>query len=175
MNKKPSDRIIYRAVELWCRKLKEPVFDNGDNSHTGLLTNILADNIIQCDKSKIDDLDERINKFKEILTKKLIALRDDDSGLFPKWLDVDYHPCKILTDSANIANIPLSLFSCKSTVNIEHDKIRASFGYAAPYVYHYPLPDGKWLITTITANNEEMQRIFENVMSDNVLGLEVEE
>ncbi len=39
---KVSDIIIERAVELWCRALRKPKFDNGDNSDAGFFTTGLA-------------------------------------------------------------------------------------------------------------------------------------
>jgi hypothetical protein len=170
--KEIPNEIITRAVELWCRSLLTPVFDNGDNTSTGAIGYTIATMNIQNDKSKIDDIEERVEKFREILTKDLLALRDGE-GHFPRWLDVDYGPCEVIAKAADKAGIPHSQFSCKSSVSMSPEKVSASFGYGGEHVNHYLLVDGRWLVTTLYGGSD-MDKIFDNVLNGNTLGLEVE-
>jgi len=55
---------------------------------------------------------------------------------------------------------------------VEFDAV--SFGYGAPLTNYYPLPDGRWLLTSITANDAEMVKVISSVMGGNPLGLSVE-
>ena len=50
MSTKVNDLIIERAVDLWCRKLHSPVFDNGDDSAHGFMTSAFASMVIENDK-----------------------------------------------------------------------------------------------------------------------------
>lgn len=172
MREKISDLIISKAVDIWCKKLFVPIFDNGDNSVHGGMTNMLATMNIQNDKAGIDDMPARVEMFRGILTAELHRLRD--SPYFPYWLDVDYGPCKVLRDAADKAGIPQSQFSCKSSVVMRPGRLSVRFGYGAPNTNYYPLPDGKWLLTSINADDAEMQKVIDSVMDGNHLGLAVE-
>lgn len=176
MREKVSDLIICKAVDIWCKKLFVPVFDNGDNSNHGFMTHMLATMNIQNDKAGVDDMSALVEKFRIILTAELFRLRDNplDKEYFPPWLDVDYNPCYVLGDAADKAGIPQSQFSCKSSVSMRTNSLSAKFGYGAPNTNYYPLPDGRWLLTSITADDTEMQKIVNSVMGGNPMGLVVE-
>jgi hypothetical protein len=175
-----TNKIIMRAVELWCRKLLNPKFDNGDDSDTGCMTHMLATINIQNDKNRIPDLSASIEKFRTVLTEKLIQLRDNpaEGEYFNTYLDVDYRPCLILAEAADIAGIPHSMFSCKSSVSMDRyfpeatGRVSTSFGYGAPHIYHYPLPDGRWLMTSL--NGEDINLVINDVMVNNNLGLPID-
>jgi len=173
---KPNNRVIKRAVELWCRKLRTPVFDNGDQSETGGVTMCLATINIQNDKSKIKDIEESIETFRTVLTGILIQVRDIplEGERFPMWLDVDYHPCKELAYAADKAGIPHSQFSCKSSVSMRENFLSTSFGYGREDINHYPLGDDKWLMTTLCGSDAEIQKIKNDAMDDNLLEWEIE-
>jgi hypothetical protein len=176
MREKISDLIVDKAVDIWCKKLFVPVFDNGDNSAHGGMSHMIATMNIQNDKAGIDDISARVEKFRGIITAELMRLRDSpaDKEYFPSWLDVDYGPCAVLGDAANKAGIPQSQFSCKSSVSMRANSLSAKFGYGAPGTNYYPLPDGRWLLTSITADDAEMGKIIDSVMGGNPLGLAVE-
>ena len=78
MRDKISDTSINRAVDLWCKKLKIPAFDNGDDSDSGGMAFALATLSIQKDKNSIHNMDERIEVFRKVLTDSLIKIRDSD-------------------------------------------------------------------------------------------------
>lgn len=161
------DIIIDRAVELWCRALRRPVFDNGDNSLNGLFTAGLGGMLQDQAIAKVDDYDAAIERFREILSAKLKFLRDHNGEpdgtegkygpncyYFRRTLGTDYHPEPILADAATEAGVPHRAFSVKSTVHFFGDNyVSASFGYGAPDQYHYPLSDGSWLICQLTGND----------------------
>jgi len=170
MNKTP-DYIIDRAVELWCRKLHNPVFDNGDNSEQGFFGMALATMVIHGDKDKMPDAIAQIEKFRESLAATLKHNRDNDE-YFPRWLDVDYGPCKLLGDAADEAGIPCSQFSCKSVVSMSDDHVSTSFGYGAESIHHYLLSDGSWLITSLSGS--EIDKIKKSVLNGNPMDLSVE-
>lgn len=165
MREKVSSAIIDKAVDLWCKKLMDPVFDNGDKSDHGFLSMALATINIETAKTKIQNMAERIEVFKTALRDELLRVRDNpkDGEYFSPWLDVDYHPCQLLADAAEKAGIPKSQFSCKSSVAMFSDCVQVSFGYAATHIYYYPLPDGRWLITSL--RGKDITKIIDSVIS----------
>ena len=80
MKEEISNQIISRAVDLWCKKLFNPVFDNGDESEAGAIGGILATVNIQNAKNKIDDLRARVEVFRKTLTESLIKTRGKPSS-----------------------------------------------------------------------------------------------
>lgn len=149
------DTIIERAVELWCRMLSKPIFDNGDNSETGLMATAMIGQL-QGD-SPIPA--SAIENFRALLIKELRYRRDHDgeaSGdadgstiYFRTGLSCDYNPDEILSRIAVAAGVPHTAFSWKTTVWMEEDCVSVSQGYAAENIYHYPLDDGRWLICAL--------------------------
>src|ERR1700722_18978983 len=126
------DRIIERAVELWCRALRRPEFDNGDESPRGDLASLMAG--LKAEKDTPNDVDARIEMFRVELTRRLKSFRDrdrkkDEGGNmvhFPGYLATDYGPGQILADAANAVALPLSLFPWKSTVYLSEDGVEVS-------------------------------------------------
>jgi len=173
---KINDKLIGRAVELWARKLHTPVFDNGDKSAAGFMGGALATINIQSGMSKIPDIEKAIGIFKNELIAKLKQLRDNpgEGEWFSYFLDTDYGPCKLLADAADKAGIPFSQFSCKSSVSMHRSSVSVSFGYGAERVYHYPLNNGDWLITTVIGSDADMEKIKNDALGDNALNWTVE-
>lgn len=169
MNQEISDKIIDRAVEIWCRSLHNPKFDNGDKSFNGFMGQSLAQMNIDADKSKIDGMEQRIESFR---TELAAAIKSELKERSYVWLDVDYSPCKILADAAEKAGIPHSLFSVKSGVTLNPGHAAASFGYGAEHQNHYPLADGGWLITTLSGS--DIAKVIEQVEAGNSMGFTVE-
>ncbi|MGN7710802.1 hypothetical protein [Agrobacterium radiobacter] len=183
---KVSDIIIERAVELWCRALRKPRFDNGDNSDAGFFTAGLA--YMNADTAAgTSELDQAIERFREALVNNMKFARDhegDPTGklgqygpetyYFDKCLSTDYGPDKSLREAADQAGIPHKLFSWKSSVNVyDPAAVCASFGYAAPAIYHYPLSGGRWLITKL--RGEDMPLIIKAVEEGRLPELHVEQ
>lgn len=180
------DIIIERAVELWCRALRKPKFDNGDNSDAGFFTTGLA--YINADTAAGEtELDKAIERFREALVTDMKFARDHDGEptgkqgqygpetyYFDRCLSTDYGPDKRLREAADQAGIPHKLFSWKSSVNVyDPAAVCASFGYAAPAIYHYPLSGGRWLITKL--RGEDMPLIIKAVEEGRLPEMHVEE
>jgi hypothetical protein len=173
---KISDRIINKAVDLWCKKLVAPSFDNGDKSERGFMAAGLTGMVVEKETEGIHDMADRIEKFRAAVTDELIRLRDNPGKdeCFSFGLDTDYHPCRILAEAAEKAGIPESLFSWKSSVSMREDYVSTSFGYVAPYIRYYPLSDGRWLVIDLTGYND-MQKVIDSVVNgDNPLGLTIQ-
>lgn len=172
-----SDRLIERAVELWCRKLRDPIFDNGDPTGAGGMTAVIGAVIIQNDKSNLGDIEKSIAVFREFLTTELKRLRDNPGKgeYFRNWLDVDYGPCGVLAKAADKAGIPYSQFSIKSCVGVFSNRVAVSWGYGACEIKHYPLADNRWLLTTLSGSEEDMQKIKTDAMGANLFNWEIED
>lgn len=168
---KATDRIIDKAVDIWCKKLYSPEFDNGDNSVSGVMCHSFALMNMEANKKSVSNMDDQVSTFRKHLSSKLKQQRDDDE-YFAAWLDVDYYPCAILSEAAEAAKIPPSLFSIKSHVSIKCNHVAASFGYGAMTENHYPLPDGKWLVTDLSGN-DDLALVINHVIHGNQIGLKV--
>lgn len=171
MKDKIPNIMISRAVELWCRKLFAPKFDNGDDSEAGFIGGMLATINLHKTKDAETNLSDKVEVFRTSLTKALIELRGSEEYFYP-WLNVDYYPCELLSNAAKEAEIPERLFSCKSSVKISDDYVTESFGYGAETFFHYQLSDGKWLITSLSGS--DIDKIKNQIMNGNDLGLTVE-
>ncbi|MBD8689345.1 MULTISPECIES: hypothetical protein [unclassified Rhizobium] len=181
------DILIERAVELWCRALRNPRFENGDNSEGGFFTAGFAAMNSDAAAAKVTEFDDAVERFRGILVAKLKYARDHDGEptgeqgqygpktyYFDGCLRTDYHPEKDLSEAATEAGIPHKLFSWKSSVNLyDPGSVCASFGYGAPAVYHYPLSGNRWLICKL--RGEDMALIIKAVEEGRLPELYVEE
>lgn len=161
-----KEEIIKRAVDLWCKKLKAPTYDNGDKSLQGVLGQGLAAININHAMKGVDDLDAQIEKFRIALTESITNEASKDEYFYGE-LSVDYHPCRLLAEAGKIAGIPDRLFSIKSRAMIEDNYVSTSFGYGVANQNHYPLPDGRWLITTLKGSADDMSKILTHAMTGN--------
>jgi hypothetical protein len=162
--------MIERAVELWCRELKKPKFDNGDDSPDGLIASALFSIVRKKHTSNINNMDERIELFRTILTSKLFELRSKNE--YFQRLSVDYGPETLLRDASEKAGIPVSQFSMKSSIYIEHKRICSRFGYSGDTLNHYPLSNERWLVTTLMGT--DIDKVIDSVDNGNPLGLSIE-
>lgn len=170
----PSDQIIERAVELWCRALRRPRFDNGDTSDSGGMTMMLATVLEGQQRDKVSDIDAAIDKFRTILSDAIKASRETD-GRIPyefNYLGCDYGPDRALDLAATQAGVPRASFSWKSSVSIHEDCVVAQFGYRATPWRHYPLKDGRWLIADLSGG--DMPKIIAAVEAGTLTDLTVE-
>lgn len=124
------------------------------------------------DRSGVDDYNLSIELFRNILSTRLKGQRDMGAYI-DRHLGTDYGPDKPLSEAAEAAGLPVSAFSWKSSVSFyADDYVSASFGYGAPHMNHYPMPDGRWLITTLSGG--EMPTIIKAVMDGRLPELTVE-
>jgi hypothetical protein len=137
-----NERIIDKAVEIWKGLLKNPKFDNGDNTPTGGMASIMAKMI----PGNADD--ENLEAFGKYLKESLMEEK------YGGYLSVDYGPCEKLNSAAEKAGLKVQ-FPWKTNMNIWSDWLYLSYGYGAESVYYYPLPDGKWLVTKLSGSDIE--------------------
>lgn len=166
------DKLINKAVDIWCEALKQPKFDNGDGSITGAMTHLVANDLIAKTNESEPELDKKILLFKEYLTAYLIEKSKKEGSYFWESLSCDYGPDKNLQFAADKACIPHVLFSAKSSVDINETFLEVKFGYGVKNTNYYPLPDGRWLKTTL--RGDDMEKVINSVINGNPLGLEVE-
>lgn len=151
---RPSDLLVKRAVELWKRMLRSPKFDNGDPSPVGGMASMMAMMI------PTNTTEELLDKFGEELEKNILTPSEHSRDYYPNTsLHVDYGPDKAIGDAAEAAGLQCQ-FPWKTNMWIGDGCVSVSAGYAAANVYHYPLSDGKWLVTSLSGSEIEKIKKF---------------
>jgi len=119
-----------KAARWWADTIKNGAkLDNGDKSDTGFTTHMLA-TIAQAE-NKITE--EQALLFEEALVEALLDKKD----ILPcRILGCDYHPDRILAESAEKAGINpgMTTFPWKTNMWIKDGEIEVSEGYGAPPV-----------------------------------------
>lgn len=181
------DYIIERAANIWSKALFFPIYDNGDKRKEGEFVEALQ--VINATNAvfKTSDLGKKIYRFNACLISRLtfsqhhqgkdrpaeVIEKEKALGrqyvpekyMFEKYLTVDYHPCRILSEVAEEVGIPFSLFSIKSEVYIGDYYVRSRFGYTAETHYHYKLPSqDKWLVINSLLSEKDLDVALEVVM-----------
>ena len=131
--------LVESAVNYWSGFLKNPMgfeMDNGEPSQYALL-NILA-------KSGAKSFpEEGIEKFEDILRNYIKnALELEGSGRV--YLDVDYHPCRVLSSCLDQAfgergYNSLTVFPCKTSMQVNNETVKVSQGYMAETKILFPI------------------------------------
>ena len=131
--------LVESAVNYWSGFLKNPmgfVIDNGEPSQYALL-NILV-------KSGAKSFpEEGIEKFEDILRNYIKnALELEGSGRV--YLDVDYHPCRVLSSCLDQAfgergYNSLTVFPCKTSMWVNDETVEVSQGYRAETKILFPI------------------------------------
>jgi len=157
----PNEKIIDHAVALWKKALHLPVYDAG---YGGMG---LAMAMLQLSKGPNNSTDEVLEKFGVELKKLLMVgkpIPDSDGKVeYIDYLRVDYDPCKTLSKAAQIAGLETA-FPVKTTMYIYNDHVKFSIGYGQPGEIHYPLKDGRWLVTSLQGDD---MSIILNHLNDN--------
>lgn len=123
------EEAILKTVMWWSDKSFRTLLNqnNGDNSSQGGMTFLLMNMVAS--KSQESVTDEKIKSFEEHLAKSLTEYRKQ----YPTsqiWLDVDYHPCQMLSEAAEKAGIESHCFPCKSSTRLTADnKVFAKYQY----------------------------------------------
>ena len=99
--------------------------DNGDITFGSIYAGMLAD------MSTEEADDEKVNRFIDFLAESIVE-RNKESGR-EVTLDCDYHPCTMLLDCAEKAEINKNNFPWKTSMRISPDKIVVSNGYGQPW------------------------------------------
>lgn len=181
------DILIERAVELWRRAIVEGDWDNGD-----VMSNALV--AVTRDHFRGADTAEKAGKWARLLVDKLKWLRDREGEPIPEadrvelyrgYTPVTYHFDRVLAvdynvggpmlECANAVGLHEQTFPCKSGVQMYFaDRVCSSFGYRGQHHYHYPLPDGRWLITDLMGERD-MPKIIDAIMAGTLHGFEIED
>lgn len=140
--------------------LRNPKYDNGDNSFAGMVTQTLAHMVREAKPTPMDAIDRFGVELKKILMAPLEweakSYRQGEpttkyTTLFD-YMSVDYGPDIPLSEAAKRAGLEME-FPWKTSMSLREDSVCLSYGYGAPYVYHYPLSGDRWLVTTLSGND----------------------
>ena len=116
---------IEKAVSWWGEVLKNPKYDNGDDSEAGIVNSALAYNW------RTEPSNKDIKKFKSNLTK---ILEEDRCSLHSFALTCDYHPCKDLLEATKGTRLNEGNFPWKTEMIFrEGGKVLVSYGYGSPW------------------------------------------
>ncbi len=123
-----TDGQIQAAVNWWADKVARPKMDNGDDSPAGGIGMMLGMLLVKPVASEQQEV------FKAALSKKL-----KENGT--PWLSVDYGPDRLLGEAMEEAGISLHNAPWKTSMSFYDGKVTVSYGYGAPSVQIYPLPE----------------------------------
>ncbi len=164
--------LVDRAVELWKRALAAPVYNNlapGEDHMPSMLTNMMLT------VAPKDNTPEKLKAFGEALKARIESPTTSHDGTFTYYEDymgVDYHPSRLLKDAAEDVGLNMP-FPIKTGLNIDDDCVSFHMGYASSTMYHYPLADGRWLVTDLTGR-ADMLKIIACINAGHDLGLTIE-
>lgn len=94
-----------------------------------------------------------------VALKRLLKI-PTEGGYYTTYLGVDYDPDLILRKAADEAGLKMQ-FPWKTRMVIQAKCLSFAVGYVAEDVYHYPLPDDRWLVTTLRGS--DIDKIIEYV------------
>ncbi len=115
------------AAKWWAKAIMRPKFDNGDKGRTGDMTSMLA--MLLSSHNPVTN--DQADAFEQALTEAICA---EVAKYGSCYLDVDYHPDRILYEAAQKAGITSdSCFPWKTTMRVSKDYVSVSAGYAAPH------------------------------------------
>lgn len=163
---KPNEIIVDRAITIWKRALSAPKYQivaQGErrfqDDKSEMLANILPHMIPKNNTSEI------LTEFGRSLKVIVMAGKVLESGntYYDPFLSVDYHPCERLAVAAKESGLNME-FPYKTDMYIGEDHLTWSYGYGAPRQYHYPLADGRWLVTRLYG--EDINKVIEYVMGE---------
>lgn len=130
--KQSYEDAVLKTVMWWVEKSFNTTLNqnNGDNSPQGGMAFMLM-NMLSMDSQK-DATPDKIKKFEEKLTELLMENRDDR---FNRNLDVDYHPCKLLSIACEYAGINPGCLPCKTFSQIDdQNRVYVKYQYGAPTI-----------------------------------------
>jgi hypothetical protein len=155
----PNERIVDRAVYLWLKALRKPQYNNG-----GGLESFMASGIASMLPKNNDE--QTLARFGAELKTLLMSGEVSQYGNgesfthYQTYLGVDYHPDKTLSTAAEAAGLKME-FPWKTSMHLWTNYVQFSLGYGNRGLYHYPLSNGKWLLTTLTGAPEHVTGLCE--------------
>ncbi len=161
----PTERTARRAAQIWRKFISNPAFDNGANDPQNIMAQGLASMLVQ------PVTEEQLDKFEDALVNRIMS--KDEWGCYRTRLCVDYHPCQELAESAEEAGISPNNFPWKTNMTVYGDTVCYSPGYGAEWIYDYALPDGRWLVTSLSGS--DIEKIKDHIVSGTPLHFQVED
>lgn len=128
-HKKAFKAASVRCANWWANKAfkTENNQDNGDNSISGALGMGLANMLAE--KSREGVTRSKITIFTNSIINDIWKEKQENINAWI-MMDVDYHPCKILTDACHLSGLDSLCLPIKTWTKIRKDnKVSASFGY----------------------------------------------
>jgi hypothetical protein len=126
------EEAVLKTVMFWSDKSFRTTLNqnNGDNSEHGAMAWMLMNmSSLSAQESVTED---KIKLFESKLTELLMEVKNENTW---KWeLDVDYHPCKMLTDAAEFAGLNSGCFPIKTFTRICPDfSVDARYQYGGKF------------------------------------------
>lgn len=127
MESQTYEEAVIKMVLFWSEKIQQPINqNNGDDSENGGMSFMLMNMAANGAQKSITP--DKIKVFEKSLTERLMAIESKSN--WEKALDVDYHPNRLLAESATEAGIDLGVFPCKTYTCIqEGNKVIGAMGY----------------------------------------------
>jgi hypothetical protein len=128
--KQTYEEAAIKTAMWWADKSFRTSFNqnNGGEGFQIALMNILAS------ESQKSVTEEKIKLFESKLVE-FIMLFKDSKDYRDKFIEVDYHPDKILVKAAEFAKLDIGCFPCKSYSKIDNEnKVFVRFGYGKKIV-----------------------------------------
>ena len=123
---------VTKMVQWWTEKSFGGRINqnNGDDSEVGSLVFMLMNSNSLRAQGEVTPA--KIEKFKEKLTELL--LKGEGGRLWERRLDVDYHPCPMLVEARDYADINPSCLPCKTTSYIDdNSQVKCSYQYGGAW------------------------------------------
>jgi len=169
--------LVGRLVTLWRRRLINST--NVAHAPTSTLTeqDILGMGLMALVKAHAGTPeDTQLVLFGEKLTELLSTPQPYRHNPHAKHMVtrtcVDYNPDECLGAAADAAGIDHICFPIKTEIWLEDNCVGVSNGYAGEYMYHYPLSNDAWLITSLRGN--DVSKIVAAINAGIDLGLTIE-
>jgi hypothetical protein len=158
----PNEKTVDRAIEIWKRLLIKPKYDNlgprlFDYTPEEAMPNLMA--TILAAKLPNNSTEEVLIKFGESL--KIRLMNEMKQRGYPcAYLRVDYDPDTVLKGAAEDAGLKTQ-FPWKTSMHIDEKYVSVACGYQAPCIYHYPMPNDRWLMTSLHGTPEDIQKLVQ--------------
>jgi len=165
----PNERIVDRAVDLWIRALRKPEYNNGggiESSMASALASMIPKNN---DEETLARFGVELKKL--LMNGRVTKYGDGESYThYATYMGVDYDPDATLCAASEAAGLKMQ-FPWKTDMHVWTNYVQFSIGYGSRGLYHYPLSDGKWLLTTLAGAPEHITglcELAENLLADGI-------
>lgn len=156
---RPDPILVDRAVQLFVDACRTPKHDNGDTSLNGFMVSALAS------LAPNNATDELLLAFAAELRKRLLT--PNESGYYRDELKVDYHPGAVVGDAADAVGLEMA-FPIKTSIVIFGGCVRSQIGSSGPYQWHYQIDDGRWLVSSLQGDADDIDTI-KQLVRDGIL------